>query len=66
MIILLITLAIAAGTLKLINTKARFEEADREREAREAEAAELEEIRNSAVDVEEEAEAETVDFEVEE
>ena len=53
MLILLATLAIAYVVLKVINTRAKFEEADREREklaAEEAEA-ELDEMRESAVDV---------------
>ena len=63
MMTLLAVLAVAYVVLKVLNTRAKFEEADAERRKREAEAraaeeenAELDEIRETAVDVETEDE----------
>ena len=63
MMTLLAVLAVAYVVLKVLNTRAKFEEADAERRRREAEAraaeeqnAELDEIRETAVDVETEDE----------
>ena len=63
MMTLLAVLAVAYVVLKVLNTRAKFEEADAERRRREEEAraaeeenAELDEIRETAVDVETEDE----------
>lgn len=54
---LIIILAVIYIVLKILNTRARFEQEDAERAAREAEAMEIEaeeaEIRSEAIDVEE-------------
>lgn len=56
MLALLAILAVAYVILKVLNTKAKFEEADRERLKAEAEEAEAEQIRADAIDVDVEEE----------
>jgi hypothetical protein len=65
---LLALLAVAYVVLKVLNTRAKFEEADRERERLAAEEAEAEfdEMKESAVDVETEDEIKTVETGAEE